>query len=312
MSTCNADGEFLCGMSRSGELDMRNVACKVATELAGWNLGVPQREVPPPNFNGKCFGLSVASNRRGSLVAITGTDLNWDGYISLHRSAGSHWVTETNSIMRSIYSGGLVTYFSVSFGLEVQMADIMPNGVANINSRVPVHVMAKGERINLAPDGTTRQDLYLDAFYCEIHSDICYRPRFVFDQKFYNETFFAPDQEDNFLPPPSLDNASTLYQPVHRALFSTFMFPLAFSLSRSGQYLALVSFNSFTIQEWQPPKDTYDINLGGTWSPSFGTKLLGLDDNNMSASILYMATSDGMGNDNQEIVIALGLVRYNL
>ena len=63
--------------------------------------------------------------------------------------------------------------------------------------------------------------------------------------------------------------------------------------------------NSFTIQEW------YFIPLG-TWGPSYGTKRLGLDTDDLPTTILYVATSDGMGSDNQEIVVALGLLRSNL
>ena len=306
MSTCNADAEFLCGTSRSGGLDMKNVACQVETELAEWNLGVPQPELPPPSFTGASFGLSLASTWRGSLVATTGRDQDEQYYIVLHRSAGSHWVTKTKSVMRSSYTGEPgSTYGTVMFGWEVQMADIMPNAVANKNNRMPVHVVASGMRHGTSD--FTSLGLYLDAFYCSLRFD-CIRPRFLFDPNFYNGIPFFPDLVDDFLPPPPIENATMLYEP-NEDLYSTFFFPLPFSLSRDGRYLALAHLNSFTIQEWQFPDDFTEID--GTWAPSFGTKLLGLDSDDLAASILYMATSDDIGDDNQEILLALGLLRSN-
>ena len=313
------DAEFFGGMSQSGGLDIKNVACQDETDLDGWNLGLAQPEVPPPYFTGKRFGLSVAATWRGSLVATGGMDQNRNHYIALHRSAGSHWVTEFNSVMRSGYTNEPSSrYREVWFGWDVQMADVMPNVVANKNSRLPVHVLARGVRRDTSSNRTASvHHLYLDAFYCIFALDFCVRPRLLFDRRFYYGRL-AVRVFDDFLPPPPIDNATLVYE-ADEDLFTTFVYPFAFSLSRDCRYLTLAYLNSFTIHEWQPHiasglfsgERTGIEDWGGIWGPSFGTKQLGLNDDNLFASILYTASSNGMGNDNQEIVIALGLVRHN-
>ena len=183
------------------------------------------------------FGLSLASNWRGSLVATAGREQDGNYYIALHRSAGSHWVMETNSVMRSGYVGSLTAYVTSIFGWEIQMADVMPNVVATKNNRMPVHVMASGIRLrtslffgNTIDDlGNTIAEMLLDAFYCNsIGIRSCSRPRFLFDPYFYFATSsFFPDPVDDFLPPPPIDNAAMLYDP-EKNLYSTFSSPLPF------------------------------------------------------------------------------------
>ena len=286
-------------MSRNGELDIKNVACQVERGLAGWNL---QSELLSPSFNGQLYLSSLASNWRGSVVVTTKGDQNERDHIVLHRTSGSHWVTEVHPVKRS---SSLISFHRLRdgpsnphvFGWEVQMAEILPNAVANNNNRVPVHVgiMSMRRQGGRSQVSYTRE---LDIFYCSFRSH-CYHPSIYFDSNFNNVS--RPPIED-FLPPPHIENTTKESQGIAAKDFRRSIF-----LSRDGLYMVVANGYSFTIQEWNFAG--YSPHSSGFWGPSFGTKRLGLDSNDLGACILSIATSDGMGNDNQEIVIAVGLVR---
>ena len=310
MSTCNDESSAnTCGMDRQGLLDMKNVICSPDALSNGWNSAEAQPNgIIVPNLNGfmttSGFGLSVATTWRGSLVAIAGMDEINGGHVALYRQA-SDWHLETATIMRSRFDAGSVVF--PTYGLEVQMADIVPNAVANVDNRMPVHVVTLGEHINDLNNSTS---VYLDALYCPSRVGIpCRRPTFVFDRNFYDNN--APvsqgrETEEYVAPPTTTVGVSV------NSVYSTFTSPLPFSLSRDGRYLALGYQSMFTVQEWQVPHSSNSSgssNTVGAWVSVFGTKRLGLDKDDMAASILYLTMSDGLGQNQEEIVIAVGMIR---
>ena len=189
------------------------------------------------------------------------------------------------------------------------MADVMPNALATIYNRMPVHVITSFDQLQTSSNVIY---LFLDAFYCSVQL-YCKRPLLIFDRKFHSDPKTFPGHVEGYDPPPT--DPSLLEESY---TYSSLTYPLPFTLARNGRFLALAFWSSFVIQEWQFPQSSNSFD--GAWVPSFGTKRIGLDEDDHRATILYLAMSNeiqGTLNDSsnsdsdtaETVIVAVGLIR---
>ena len=304
----------------------------------------------PPVTSTSEFGFSVASTSTASVIAVVGLEQdNRDFSISLYHktektnkaaTTSSGWKLDTGAHMNTTGRHVLSSY---GWDMQIAQETTRTSGDTQFGG---VHVIASGDRVDSSDEA--KNEVFMDAFYCSDpqrskghgsgDSLTCQRSRFVFDERFHNEPKVFPGQMESFETPPpistmantaesdnSKDQAGGLYE---TSLYSSMYFPLPFSLSSNGRFMALGYLSSLAIQEWQPPQ--LSNNFEGAWMPTFGTKRIGLDDQGMAATLLYVAMSNegarihqeeshatqkskALGAEGQdEVIMAAGMIRSDM